>query len=53
MQEYLPVIWNAFPVRFDIVTFEFGLGDEMAFTDNAGVESDERRMIFRLLTLIV
>jgi len=48
-----PVVWNAFSVRFDVMPFEFRLGAEMAFTDNAGVESDERSMIFRLIALIV
>ena len=40
-------------MRFDIMPFEFRLGAETAFTDNAGVESDERSMIFRLIPLIV
>ena len=40
-------------MRFDIMLLEFRLGVEMAFTDNAGVESDERSTIFRLIPLIV
>jgi hypothetical protein len=33
--------------------FEFRLGAEMAFTDNAGVEPNEGSVIFRLIALIV
>ena len=40
-------------MRLDVMPVEFMLGAEMAFTDNAGVESDERSIIFLLIPLIV